>query len=94
MDEWLSLRTLNAALGAIALVLLLVRTVQSWRKFGPRARLLSQALLALLLTGIFGSIEAQAQDAPIGTRTYMVAVAYLWIIVAFTITARGPFYRK
>lgn len=81
-----TIRLINAVLAAVAAVLLSLRLTKTWRGFPPRMRLLALALWSLLLVGAYGSWEAREQLAPIGFRSYAAAVAYVWVIVALTLT--------
>lgn len=92
MGDWQ--RILDAVLGSIALVLLTSSTWRNWSHYGPRARFVSLSLIALVAIGVYGAIEARIQGVPVGSRTYLVGAAYIWIIVAFTAVPSRPADRE
>lgn len=87
------IRLVNACLGVVALLLAGWRWATVWKVLPPRLRLLALSLLAFIFTGTFGSIEARIDHAPLGWRSYMVGVAFIWTIVALTVTPKTTYDR-
>lgn len=74
-------RVLNAALGVVALAVVIWRARQVWPDLSVRIRLFAIALLLLLLNGIVGSVESLASGIPLGWRTATLTVALGWVLV-------------
>lgn len=82
-DIW---RLSNALLAFVAGVYIAKNMLMKWRVRKSRMRLMSMALLALLLASAEGSLESIVRDIPPGPRTVLNTCACIWVLVAVLLT--------